>query len=126
MDTLWTVADWVGRVGVAALFVRYGVNHLVNLKTMTAYAQSKRVPAAQSAVVITGLMQLAGAGMILVHWHVLWGCALLVGFLVPVALWMHDFWNETEAMARMNQETHFWKNIGVASALLLYAVALHM
>src|SRR5574341_491864 len=126
MDNLWTVVSWAGRVGVAALFFRYGINHLVKVKGMTGYAQSKKVPAAAVAVVVTGLMQLAGGAMILVHWHVLWGCALLIAFLVPVAIWMHDFWNETDAMARMNQETHFWKNMGVASALALYAVALHV
>lgn len=125
MDNLWTAADWAGRVGLAALFIRYGVGHFVNLAAMTGYAQSKKVPAPQAAVVLTGVMQIVGVGMILLHWHVLWGCALLLAFLVPVALWMHDFWNETDPMARMNAEAHFWKNIGVASALLLYAVALH-
>ena len=38
MTKLWIVADWVGRVGVAALFIKYGLNHLVKLPAMTGYA----------------------------------------------------------------------------------------
>ena len=118
----WTVLEWVGRIFFVAMFVLNGVNHLVNHKALTAYAQSKQVPAAPVAVVVTGLMMLAGSAMILVGWHMVWGAWLLFAFLVPVAFIMHNYWAETDPMSKANQRAHFWKNITIAAAALLMAV----
>jgi len=125
VDNLWTAAQWVGRVGFVALFVISGIAHFTNFNGVTAYAQSKHVPFAAVAVAVTGLMQLAASAMILLHWHVIWACGLLVVFLVPVALYIHNFWTESDPMAAANQKAHFWKNISLASAAILYAVWIH-
>ncbi len=122
---IWAVATWVGKIGFVAFFVMSGITHLMNYKGMTAYAQSKKVPLAGVAVVVSGLMMLAGAAMILLSWHPIWGAALLVAFLVPAALLMHNFWVETDAMMKANQMAHFWKNITIAAAAVLYATAVH-
>ena len=123
---IWAVATWVGKVGFVAFFVISGVNHLVNHKGMTAYAQSKHIPLPGVAVAVTGLMMLAGSAMILLFWHPIWGAALLVAFLVPTALLMHNFWTETDAMIKANQMAHFWKNVTMAAGATLYAVAVHI
>src|SRR5260370_18065444 len=62
---LWTVALWVGKLGFAAFFVMSGINHLTNTTALTAYAQSKKLPFARAAVVVSGLMMLAGRGPLL-------------------------------------------------------------
>ena len=123
---IWAVAMWVGKVGFVAFFVISGVNHLVNHKAMTAYAQSKRIPLPGVAVVVSGLMMLAGAEMILFFWHPIWGAALLVAFLVPAAFLVHNFWVETDAMMKANQMAHFWKNLTIAAGAVIYAVAVHI
>ncbi len=122
---IWAVATWVGKIGFVAFFLMSGIMHLVNAKAMTAYAQSKRVPMAGAAVIVSGLMMLAGAAMILFAWHAIWGAALLVAFLVPAALLMHNFWVETDPMMKANQMAHFWKNLTIAAAAVLYAVCVH-
>ena len=122
---IWTVAEWVGRIGFVTLFVMSGINHLVKHKDITAYAQSKRVPAPGVAVTVTGLMMLAGGALILVHWHPIWGAGLLVLTLVPIAIYIHDYWTESDAMMRANQMAHFWKNITIAAGAVLYAVGVH-
>jgi uncharacterized membrane protein YphA (DoxX/SURF4 family) len=123
---IWAVATWVGKIGFVAFFVMSGINHLMNHKGMTAYAQSKKVPLAGAAVVVSGFMMLAGAAMILFYWHPIWGAALLVAFLVPAAVLMHNFWVETDPMMKANQMAHFWKNLTIAAAAVLYAVCIHM
>jgi len=123
---IWAVAMWVGKLGFVAFFVISGVNHLVNHKAMTAYAQSKRIPLPGVAVVVSGLMMLAGAAMILFFWHPIWGAALLVAFLVPAAFLVHNFWVETDAMMKANQMAHFWKNLTIAAGAVIYAVAVHI
>jgi uncharacterized membrane protein YphA (DoxX/SURF4 family) len=122
---IWAVAAWVGKLGFVAFFVMAGINHLVKYQGMTAYAQSKKIPLAGAAVVVSGLMMLAAAAMILLSWHTIWGTALLIAFLVPAAFLMHNFWIESDPMMKANQMAHFWKNLTIAAAALLYAVAVH-
>ena len=123
---IWAVATWVGKIGFVAFFVMSGISHLVNYKGMTAYAQSKKIPLAGAAVVVSGLMMLASAGMILFYWHPIWGAALLVAFLVPAAFLVHNFWVETDPMMKANQMAHFGKNLPMAAGAVLYAVAVHI
>ena len=123
---IWTVGAWVGKVGFVAFFVMSGVNHLVNYKGLTAYAQSKHIPLPGVAVVVSGLMMLAGSAMILLFWHPSWGAGLLVLFLLPAAFLMHNFWAETDAMMKANQMAHFWKNLTIAAGAVIYVVAVHI
>jgi uncharacterized membrane protein YphA (DoxX/SURF4 family) len=122
---MWTVALWVGKLGFAAFFVMSGINHLTNTTALTGYAQSKKLPFARAAVVVSGLMMLAGAALILFSWHPIWGAALLVAFLVPAAFLMHNFWVETDPMMKAGQMAHFWKNLTIAAGAVLYAVCVH-
>lgn len=117
-----TMLTWVGKIFFVAFFVMSGINHLVNLRGMTAYAQSKKVPGAGMAVAGTGVMMLAASAMILLNWNAAWGAWLLVLFLVPTAFLMHNFWVETDPMMKANQMAHFWKNITIAAAALMMAV----
>ena len=122
---LWTVVMWVGRVLVAVFFLMSAYNHLSNSAMMAGYAQSKGVPMARISVIVTGLMMLAGGLSVLTGWHATYGVALLVLFLVPTALIMHNYWTVPDPMAKMGERINFWKNITIAGALLLYAAALH-
>jgi uncharacterized membrane protein YphA (DoxX/SURF4 family) len=122
---IWAVALWVGKLGFAAFFVMSGIGHLTNHKGLTAYAQSKHVPLAGAAVVVSGLMMLAGALMVLFSWQPIWGAALLVAFLLPAAFLMHNYWVETDPMMKAGQMAHFWKNLTIAAGAVLYAVCVH-
>lgn len=122
---VWEIGEWVGKVGLVLIFVMYGIRHFLNHQALAAYAQSKHVPMASFFVFLTGAMMVAGAVMILVKWHAVWGSGLLVIFVVTVAVVMHDFWTEKDPMARGNQEAHFWKNLSMAAGAILYAVGLH-
>lgn len=121
---LWPVLDWVARIGFVTFFVMSGINHLINHKEMTAYAQSKNLPAPGLAVAGTGIMMLAAAAMILFQWHADWGAGLLILFLVPTAFTMHNFWTHADAAARKNDLAHFFKNLTIAAGALLYIVML--
>lgn len=119
---VWTLLEWAGKILFVAYFVMSGVNHLVNHKAVTGYAQSKNVPAPGVAVAVTGLMMLAAAPMILFNWHLAWGAWLLVLFLVPTAFIVHDYWAEADPMTKAGQKAQFWKNITIAGAALLMAI----
>ena len=122
---LWTVVLWAGRVVTAAFFLMQAYKHLTSSAMLAGYAQSKGVPVPRVSVIVTGLMMLAGALSILTGWHAVYGAGLLVLFLVPTALIMHNYWAVSDPMAKMGERINFWKNITIVGALLLYMAALH-
>jgi putative oxidoreductase len=109
----------IGRILFAALFLVSGFAHFAQTNPMTGYAQSKGVPAARAAVLIGGVLLLAGGLSILLGvWPDLGALALVV-FLVPTAVLMHPFWRETEAMPRQMEQTQFSKDLALAGAALM-------
>jgi len=125
MDGLWPVIEWTGRILLCALFIASGISHLTQLQGMAAYAQSKHVPAPRAAVVVSGVMILAGGILILVNWHPIIGCALLVVFLIAAAFMVHNFWTVSDPMMKAGERAHFMKDIALAGAALTYAAMLH-
>ncbi len=113
------VVFWIGRILFGGYFVLSGLNHLFQLNQMASYAAAKKVPAPKLAVVVTGLMLLAGGLAALLGLYVQVGLWLLVIFLVVVTPWMHNFWTVQDPMQRMGEQVNFFKNIGLLGATLL-------
>ncbi len=109
----------IGRVLFAAIFILSGIGHLTKLPAMTQYAAAFKVPQPKLAVVISGLMIIAGGLSILLGVYVQAGALVLVLFLIPVAISMHPFWGVPDAMQAANQQAHFLKNLSLAGAALL-------
>ena len=117
--TLQVVAQLLGRLLLAMLFIPSGIGHLTQVKSMAGYAKGVgKIPAPEAAVVITGLMLLVGGLGLLLGYHPRVGAALLFIFLVPSAFLMHGYWKETDPMQKAGQRAHFWKNIALAGAML--------
>lgn len=109
----------IGRVILALYFIYSGANHFINYQGLKQYSSFKGVPLPGIAVVVTGLMLLAGGLSILTGFCVAWGIGLLVLFLVASALLMHNFWTEDDPMARVGEKNQFLKNIALAAAALM-------
>src|SRR5258705_6811143 len=90
----------VGRAIFWGFFVLSGISHFQHTQNMRQYAASKGVPAAQPAVQSTGLMLLAGGLSVMAGVKPRQGLATLIGFLVPVTLQMHRFWEEQDPLKR--------------------------
>src|SRR2546430_16635242 len=99
---IWTAAMWVGKVGFVLFFVMSGVNHLVNHKGMTAYAQSKHIPLPGVAVGGSGPMMLAGWGGIFFFWSPGWGAGGVRPFLLPAAVFGCTLSGATDAVVKVD------------------------
>ncbi len=109
----------LGEVLLGGYFVISGVNHFKHLGMLTGYAQSKGVPMAKEAVILTGLMLiLGGLGIVWGLW-VNFSILLLVLFLVVTTFQMHQFWKVSDPMERMGEEVNFKKNLALVGALLM-------
>lgn len=109
----------LGRVLFSAIFLMSGLGHLTQSESMGEYAGSKGVPAPRLMVILTGIIILLGGLSILLGVYVNVGALLLVLFLIPAALYMHDFWNFEDPQESQNQQIHFMKNLSMAGAALL-------
>lgn len=112
-----------GRILFGGFFAFNGLNHFLQLGFMAGYAQMKGVPAPTFAVALTGVLLLAGGLSILFGAWPRMGIALLVIFLLPTSVMMHDFWSVADEMQRVAEMTSFMKNMALAgAALMLLAV----
>lgn len=106
----------LGRILFSIVFLYYCVNHF-NGQDL-GYATAAHVPAAKIAVPLAGVLILLGGLSVLFGYKAKLGAWLIVIFLVPVTLTMHNFWAATGAAHAM-QLGNFLKNTSMLGAALL-------
>jgi putative oxidoreductase len=106
-----------GRILFSALFLMAGPMHFSQPEI--AYARAAGVPAAGFLVPASGLLALAGALSIVLGYRAKIGAWLLVLFLVPVTLAMHNFWAVKDPMMAQIQMAMFLKNVSILGGALL-------
>lgn len=112
----------IARVLFVVIFLASSIGHFTQTEAMTGYAQSRGVPAARVAVLLSGaLLLLGGVSVLLGLWGDL-GALLLVVFLLPTAVFMHGFWRESDPGARMTETIQFNKDLGLAGGALAFFV----
>ena len=109
----------LGRLIFGGFFAYNGINHFLHQKSMSQYAEAKGVPAAESAIPATGAMLLAGGASIMTGLKPRQGLAAVIGFLIPVTLQMHRFWEEQDPNQRMAEFINFTKNGALLGAALM-------
>ncbi|MFF7943804.1 DoxX family protein [Nocardia gamkensis] len=117
----------IGRVLFAVLFLTSALGHFTQTEAMAGYAQSKGVPMAKAAVLGSGLLfALGGLSVLLGVWADL-GALLLVLALLPTAVVMHRFWQETDEETKQSELIQFSKDVALAgAALMLFAFFAHV
>ena len=84
-----------------------------------AYAASQGVPLASIAVPLSGIIAMAGGLSILLVYRAKIGAWLIVLFLVPVTLMMHNFWTMHDPTAAQMNMIMFMKNMAMLGGALL-------
>jgi len=117
MDALFLI----GRILFGILFGASGLmGHLAAFPQSRGYAQSKGIPLAGPAVLVSGVGIVAGGiGIAVGIWADLAALGIAV-FLFFTAFFMHQFWRETDQMARITELTQFQKDIGLLGAALVF------
>jgi putative oxidoreductase len=110
----------LGRILYGGFFVLSGSRHFTRLSAMAPYAASKRVPAPKFAVLGAGLIAVLGGLSIMLGLRPQCGVLLLVIFLVPVSLMMHNFWADPDPQSRQFNEVQFSKNLALLGAALIF------
>lgn len=109
----------VGRALYAAIFLMTLPSHFS--EAAVGYAVQKGVPLASLLVPLSGIIAFAGGLSVLSGYRARLGAWLLVLFLVPVTLMMHNFWTLTDPMMAQMDQAMFMKNVGLLGGALLIA-----
>ena len=108
----------IGRILFGGFFIMSGINHFTNAGMMSGYAKSKNVPGAYLAVVGTGVMLVLGGLSVLLGLFPVVGLVLIVVFLLPTSVLIHNFWTVEDPQARAAEQVNFLKNLALAGAAL--------
>ena len=109
----------LGRLLFVAIFLASGPNHFS--KGAIGYAAGNGVPFPDVLVPIAGVIAIIGGLSVLFGYHARAGAWLLVVFLIPVTVMMHNFWAVPDPHMAMVQQAMFMKNVSMLGACLLIA-----
>lgn len=108
-----------GRFLFSAIFIMSGFMHF--LPQEIALAAQAGVPFAGFLVPASGIVAALGGLSILLGYRARWGAWLIILFLVPVTLTMHNFWAAKDAMTAQMQMAMFLKNVTIMGGALMVA-----
>ncbi|HSD15015.1 MAG TPA: DoxX family protein [Flavobacterium sp.] len=109
----------IGRILFSWIFLNTIIGHFA--PGTIAYASSAGVPYASFLVPFSGVLSFLGALSIVLGYKAKIGAWLIVLFLVPVTLVMHNFWSITDPMAHQMQMVMFMKNLSMLGGALMIA-----
>ncbi|PSL44858.1 putative oxidoreductase [Chitinophaga niastensis] len=109
----------LGRILFSLIFIFSGLNHITGAGAD--YAAKAGVPAAGFLVPFAGLLALVGGLSVLLGYKVKYGAWLIVIFLIPVSIAMHNFWAMKDPMVAQMQMAMFMKNVSILGGALLLA-----
>jgi putative oxidoreductase len=112
-----SIITLAGRILFSVIFIMAGIFHFSAQEI--AYAANAGVPMAGFVVPASGMIAMLGGLSILLGYRAKIGAWLVVLFLVPVTLMMHNFWAAKDAMTAQMQMAMFMKNVTMIGAALL-------
>ncbi|MEM7410003.1 MAG: DoxX family membrane protein [Myxococcota bacterium] len=111
---------WLGRLLFTLIFFLSGVTHFTDIEGYVSLMH-EQIPFRTFWVLVSGVVELAGAVLILFDRHARLGGWLIVLFLVPVTFTVHGYemlYADTERM-RAIQLSFFLKGLAMTGAALL-------
>lgn len=106
--------------GIVGLFYLYsGINGFFNMDDKIDQIASKGVPMPNVIVPISLLMLLIAGVTITTGYEIRLGVIALALFILPVTIFVHDFWNIADSVRRISE----WNGLQSSLALLAYGEA---
>ena len=109
----------VGRILFSFIFIMTIMGHFSQQDI--SFAAAAGVPLASFAVPISGIIAFLGGLSIAFGYKAKWGAWLIVLFLVPITIMMHNFWAAPDKMTAQMQMAMFIKNISILGGALMIA-----
>lgn len=131
-----SIFAFLGRLFISCIFIFSAIQDILQWNTQEEYIFTALTSALSSGKVsalvlplinfilpklsiffaVAILLKLLGGICVLCKWKVRFGTLLLLLFLIPVTIIMHDFWDKAGA-AQAQELVQFWKNVAIAGGL---------
>ncbi len=107
----------LGRVMMAAIFLRSAAGKIVNFTGVTGMMASKGMPYTEYLLVAAIAIELIAGSALVLGYKTRWAAGALIVFLVPATLIFHNYW-AADAAQLQNQANHFYKNLAILGGLV--------
>jgi len=119
MELFQTLMILIARICISSFFLWEGVANVWNWKGTADYMKSKNMPS--SVLPAAVILQIVGGLSVLLGYQARIGAVLLIVFIIPAAIKMHDFWKASDP-ERITQKMLFMKDVAILGGLLLFLV----
>ncbi len=116
MELFQTLMILIARICLSSFFLWEGVANIWNWKGTAEYMKSKNLPS--SVLPAAVILQIVGGLSVLLGYQARIGAVLLIVFIIPAAIKMHDFWKASDP-ERITQKMLFMKDVAILGGLLL-------
>jgi len=116
----------IARILFVIIAITGAIGHFLQADAMTQYANYKGAPGGKFGVIASGVGLGLGGVMVLLGIYGDLGALIIAATLIPISIFMHAFWKESDAQAKMTEQVAFNKNlalIGGALAIFVFFAA---
>lgn len=118
-STAHDIAALVGRLLLAAIFIKSGFGKITGFEGTVGYIASKGLPLPQVGAILAIVVELGGGILLAVGFKARWAALALAIFTFVAGIFFHNYW-AVEAAQRMGQEINFWKNVAITGGALAF------
>ena len=111
-----------GRIALGAIFVKSGLQKLLDLGVFAASLAGRGVPQSSFWAVVGATVEFVGGIMILTGLKARYASLLMILFVIVATGIGHRYWEYADAAARRAQESQFFKNLSILGGFVLMFV----
>jgi len=115
---MWNLVYAIGRVLLVALFIKSGVEKLIDPSGLAGMLSGKAFPMPMVFAYLAGVAEVGLGILVAIGWQTRIAAFGLVAFTIVATLLAHNYWDMTGAARRAN-ETAFWKNLAIIGGLMM-------
>lgn len=115
---MWNFVYAIGRVALVAIFVKYGVDTLLDPSGLAGLLANKTFPMPRVLAYGAGVAQLGLGLLVAIGWQTRLAAMALIAYVVVATLIAHQYWGMT-GPARVANAAQFWKNAALIGGLVM-------
>ncbi|MGA7788792.1 MAG: DoxX family protein [Xanthobacteraceae bacterium] len=117
-DSLMNLVAVVGRILIALIFVRAGINKIGSIDATAAEMAKSGIPLSNILVFGAIMMELGGGLLLMVGLLARWAALALFFYTLTLALIFHAYWAVPDAQARL-QASFFFGHLSMMGGMLV-------
>ena len=117
---MWDLVYAVGRVALVAVFIKSGLEKLIDPSGLAGMLGAKAFPMPKALAYAAGVVEVVLGILVAVGFQARIAAFGLFAFTIVATLIAHNYWDMTGPARRAN-EVNFWKNVAIMGGLLMVA-----